>query len=91
MYESHNVGLSVIRDIAKLKVNSNDSSAPEEFKQDQLLKISRMENHVAECGELFSIMDTLDTESQENLYLKLLDWRERKPKWTKLSDYRNTN
>ena len=91
MYESHTVGLSVIKDIADLKINSDDSAVPEEFKQEQLHKINRMENHVAECGELFSIMDTLDTESQTNLYLKLLDWREQKPKWTRLSHFRNTN
>ncbi len=88
MYASHEVGLSVIKNIFELRETSNNSLIAEKFKQEQLLKINRMDNHVAECGELFSIMDNLNPEDIKKLYRGLLEWRGRKPKWTKLSDYK---
>lgn len=82
MYEEHRIGLSVILSIRDLPIVSNDDKISEKFKKTQLEIIEIMEKHVAECGELFTALDTLPTEDLIQLYEKLLLCREEDPKWS---------
>jgi len=88
MYESHLIGLSVIKDIIALPPAADDGEINEEFKNNQLEKIREMEDHISECGELFSVLGGLSKADLEKLHERLLFWRNQHPKWTALPAFR---
>lgn len=50
-----------------------------------LVKASEaMEAHIAECGELFGVMGRIPPDMQNALYRRLVDWRQRRPSWTRV-------
>ncbi len=85
MYDEHSEGLNVILDIIDL---SDTADISDEFKNRQLEHISVMERHVAECGELFSVLDILPDDELSRLYERLLYWRKENPKWSDVSSYK---
>lgn len=77
MRREHGHGSDVIRVLMDLPAN-----APlDRMLTERLLGQSEaMEDHIAECGELFAAMGRLTPAAQEALYRKLLEWRQKHPK-----------
>ncbi|NIO43320.1 MAG: hypothetical protein GTO41_26110 [Burkholderiales bacterium] len=76
MYREHEKGCEVMRTVVQ-------SATLSEAERNALLKKSEaMEEHIAECGDLFAAMGRLTAEEQEDLYQHLLAWRELAPRWT---------
>jgi len=88
MYQNHTIGLSVIQDILALPLTSDNATVTEAFQAKQLSNIILMDEHITECGELFSILAQLSPMDLEKLYEKLLHWRTEHPRWTRLPKFR---
>jgi len=79
----HDEGLKVIRRFQEL----SESSTMDEREWDGLLeKTEIMENHVAECGELFGTMGRFTPKEQKALLDKLLALRREAPRWTQIAE-----
>lgn len=79
----HDEGLKVIRRLQGL----SDSANIDEREWDMLLTKSEiMEDHVAECGELFGTMGRFAPDEQQALLDQLLVLRQQAPRWTKISE-----
>jgi hypothetical protein len=78
MYAEHRLGLDVLGGLLGLPEGA-DLAKDERLR---LLEQSEtMEQHIAECGELFGAMGRIPPDAQTDLYRRLLDWRERCPRW----------
>lgn len=81
LYREHARGLSVISVLVALR----DAVTPGEAERRAMLQdLELMENHVAECGELFGTMGRIPVEDQKALYQELLALREKAPRWTEV-------
>ncbi len=79
----HDEGLTVIRQLQAL----SESAIVNEREWDRLLDKSEiMEDHVAECGELFGTMGRFTLEEQQTLLHQLLALRREAPRWTLITD-----
>ena len=79
----HEEGLKVIRRFQELSENST----VDEREWDRLLeKTEIMEDHVAECGELFGTMGRFTPKEQQALLDQLLALRREAPRWTRIAD-----
>ena len=78
LYEEHSEGLTVVRAV----LDMDESEEMTDAKQRALLADSEsMEEHIAECGELFEAMRTMPDDELRHLYDALVAWREKKPTW----------
>jgi len=81
LYREHGRGLAAVRALAALR----ETAAPGEADRRAVLQdLELMEDHVAECGELFGTMGRIPTEEQKTLHRELLALREKAPRWTEL-------
>lgn len=79
MYEEHGLGLRVVEE--SMALDEEQPISPE--KAESLLRYSEtMESHIAECGAVFSVMLETSPDLQQALYRRLVNWRERRPRWT---------
>jgi hypothetical protein len=79
MCGTHRSGLRVIRTLG-----ASDRGEPldQETCTRLLRRSEQMEDHIADCGELFATMGRIPVEQQQDLHDRLLQWRQRRPKWT---------
>lgn len=77
----HGEGYSVITEVLE---QSADHPMMEDVREGLLYRSEAMENHMAECGELFAAMGRISTEVQAALFQRLESWRQRRPSWTKI-------
>lgn len=76
MYREHEHGLEVMQ--AVMRADSLDEQQAAEL----LNKSQAMEEHIAECGDLFAAMGRIPAEQQAELHRHLLKWRDSNPHWT---------
>jgi len=82
LHREHDEGLTVIRRLEAL----SESATIDEREWGNLLEKSEiMENHVAECGELFGTMGRFAPEEQQALLHQLLALRQEAPRWTQFA------
>jgi hypothetical protein len=80
MYAEHRQGLAVIRTLA----DHDPARRLDRRVELRLLKQSEaMEEHIADCAELFDTMARISESEQHQLYRELLEWRRRRPVWTR--------
>lgn len=79
LLHEHGHGLGAIREILAI----SDRGTVQESQWDALLERSQeMEQHIAECGELFGVMGRIVPVEREALYQLLLKLRREAPRWT---------
>lgn len=82
MYHEHADGLSVIQDIS----NADDEELSDPVvRASFILRTEALQNHVAECGQLFGAMGALSEEQFKTLYGQLEYWRSHSPLWSLVS------
>ena len=73
MYQEHCCGFDAIHSLIGWDPNL---LLPAELSERLLAQTEAMEEHIAECGELFSALRRIPIEEQQALYEKLLHWRQ---------------
>lgn len=82
LFGEHQLGLDVVHKLLALQAGETLSKP----QWSALLKQSQeMEQHIAECGELFAAMGRIDAADRETLLQRLLELREAAPRWTDLA------
>jgi hypothetical protein len=84
-YLEHQIGFEVIRQLMSLKEGEAISPA---VRRDLLSGAERMEQHIADCGELFQAMASLSAEAQAELLKRLYYWRAQTPSWQEVVERR---
>jgi hypothetical protein len=88
LLNEHARGLGAIREILVM----SDSETVPEPRWVALLEWSQeMEQHIAECGELFGAMGRIDVAEREALLQHLLELRRESPRWTDLAGGETSN
>lgn len=83
MRREHRGGLAVIRRLIELEPRATLPGA----ERRRLLELCQaMQDHVAECGELFGTMGRIPPEEQQALLRHLLALRKTRPSWTAWSE-----
>ncbi len=82
LLHEHQAGLSVIRE---LLVAGDDESLTDAQWSALLERSQEMEQHIAECGELFGAMGRIEASERDALHQHLLDLRRQAPRWTELA------
>lgn len=82
MLVEHREGLKVI---LALEAQTTDAALPEEQQHDLVRASEAMEQHIAECGELFQAMGSIAEGEQAVLLEALLRLRAEQPTWSTLS------
>jgi len=82
MYLEHSDGLDLIQQIMKWEAENPPTA--EEF-DDTLEHLKIMEHHVADCGNLFGVLDKLEPAEFQTLYDNLMEWRLKAPKWSEIN------
>lgn len=86
LYGEHEAGLAVIERLLTLARNGG----LDEASLAQLIARSEaMEQHIAECAELFQAMAALPADEQARLLDRLRRWREAQPSWRDLKAQSN--
>jgi len=83
MHEAHGKGLSVVHTLLEREEGSPLSEAE---RQGLLERSEAMEQHIAECGELFEAIGRMSGEEQDALYGHLVTLREERTRWTEFAD-----
>lgn len=78
LFGEHGEGLDVIRTLAEM---GEGDELSEDRRTELLAKSEEMEDHIAECGELFEAIARLSDAQQESLYEDLVAWRKNEPAW----------
>jgi hypothetical protein len=82
LLREHQTGLSVIRQLMSAR-------ADEVWAEAQWLALlersQEMEQHIAECGELFGAMGRISAAERDALHQHLLELRRQAPRWTDLA------
>lgn len=78
----HQTGLSVIQE---LKAASEDEPVTDSQWPSLLERSQEMEQHIAECGELFGAMGRIEAAERDALYQHLLELRRQAPRWSDLA------
>lgn len=76
MREEHDFGFAAIRTLLQRPA---DVPLDRDLTERLLEHSEAMEDHIAECGELFAAMGRLAPDVLEALYRKLLEWRHKRP------------
>lgn len=78
LYDEHGEGLYVVRTLLEM---SDTDDINDEMRQDLLANAEAMEEHIAECGDLFEAIAKMSAAEQQSLYEELVSWREKHPTW----------
>lgn len=73
MYQEHCCGFDVIQTLLR---RGPGLPLPHELGDRLLAQTEVMEDHIAECGELFAALRQIPEAEQQALYEKLIDWRQ---------------
>jgi len=84
-YLEHQSGFEVVRQLMSLKEGEAIRPA---VARDLLSEAERMEQHIADCGELFQAMASLSAEAQTELLKRLYYWRAQRPSWQEVVEGR---
>lgn len=76
MYQKHADGLLLINEIL-----SSPEGAPLPDTMELIGRVDALEEHVAECGELFGAMGGLNEDELRHLWRRLQFWRRKAPSW----------
>jgi len=83
MHSDHARGRKLLQELVKLKEGALGDNA---YLDKLIARVTAMEHHVSECGELFGAMGGLSDETQAELLEQLESWRERAPSWFEFSN-----
>ena len=83
LFEEHEIGLSVIEEL--LAAAAAQTLGDAQWRS-LLERSQEMEQHIAECGELFGAMGRIPPGEREALHQHLLELRRAGPRWTDLAD-----
>lgn len=86
LHEEHAEGLDVVR---TLRSRSTDATLSADRRLDLLRASESMEQHIAECGELFEAMGRIAEREQAALFNELLRLKTEHPAWTTYADSRH--
>lgn len=78
LFDEHGEGLSVVRTLLEM---SDTDDMNDEMRQALLANAEAMEDHIAECGNLFEAIAKMSAKEQQSLYEELVRWREKHPTW----------
>jgi hypothetical protein len=78
LFGEHGEGLDVVRTLVEME---EGDALSEDQRTELLAKSEEMEDHIAECGELFEAIAKLSDAQQESLYEDLVAWRQKEPTW----------
>ena len=78
LFDEHGEGLDVVRTL--LEMHDTDDMS-EELRKELLANAQAMEDHIAECGELFEAIAKMSDAQQQSLYEELIAWRQKHPTW----------
>ena len=82
LYDEHRQGFAVIGRLLHLPAGES----PDEGQMAEMIARSeKMEQHIAECGDLFQALAALPRDEQTRLLERLLEWRARQPRWQDLN------
>lgn len=81
MYHEHRDGLALIREIAAA---SDLELADPDFVKHLMTRVESLQEHVAECGDLFGAMGALSNEQYKDLLTSLEKWRKLSPRWSEI-------
>jgi len=79
MYLEHAEGLRLIQKIANSKSNLFSDKS---FLKEAISGLEKLEHHVADCGNVFWAVSSLDDDQSEELLQKLCEWHKKAPAWT---------
>lgn len=81
MYLEHAEGLNIIERIAK---SEDIVFSDKNFLGEVITGLEKLEHHVADCGNLFWAVSTLEETQSCELLAALYDWHKKAPEWTEI-------
>lgn len=83
MFADHQRGLGVLLKALALPDGAQLTS---DVRERLLSDSEAMESHIADCGNLFATILHVSPETGAALYARLIQWRKRRPRWTRFAE-----